>query len=338
MQPQILVPLDGSERAEAIIPPIVALARATHCIMFLLKVNVPLILQMPVAWTPPPGWTEEEMMISHDYLAGIARQLLAQGVNVHIEVMSGHPATNIVACAGENPAIVLIALATHAHSGLSRFVPGSITDQIVHASSKPVVLLYPAQEKPASSRPSGLAISSTHASRTILVPLDGSTSAERALPPVQRLATASGATVVLVSIIPLLEEKEGKKRTPATSAIIKAQADTLRTRAAYLEEKARQLRAAGVRVRTEVIIGKPSVEIQHACRQEQASMVVMAVHERNLFQRLCQSSTAVDVVRNVHLPVMLVRVNERERTQEPVPVSQERQEHNTRTQDTSQTA
>lgn len=101
MQPQILVPLDGSEQAEAIIPPVAALARATHSVVTLLKVNVPLVLQAPMAWTPPSGWTEEELLASHDYLAGIARRLLARRVMVHIEVMYGHPATNIIAYAEE---------------------------------------------------------------------------------------------------------------------------------------------------------------------------------------------------------------------------------------------
>lgn len=211
------------------------------------------------------------------------------------------------------------------------------------------MLLHPAHE-PATSLPGALALPTTLpvTNRTILVPLDGSACAERALTPVQRVATLSGAPVVLVSVVHINEEKEnngGKERvvrtvggTVSPSAAIEAQAKVLRIRAAYLERKAQQLRAAGVRVRTEVIIGEPSVEIQHACMQEHANMVVMAVHERNLFQRICQSSTAVDIVRNVHLPVMLVRVDEHEHTEPPILVTQEQQEQNIRKQDTSQTA
>ena len=342
MQPQILVPLDGSEQAEAIIPPAVALARATHSVLTLLKVNVPFVVRTPMAWTPPPGWTEEETLESHDYLAGIARRLLAQHVKVHIAVMSGHPATNIVAYAEENPSIMLIALATHARNGLSRFALGSITEQIVRATSKPVVLLHPSHE-PATSLPAALAppIVSPSTARTILVPLDGSVSAERALIPVQRIASASGAMVVLVSVVHFMEEKrskEGKGSAGGLSTTIEAQAKVMRMRAAYLEREAQQLRARGVRVRTEVIMGEPSLEIQHACMQEHASMVVMAVHERNLFQRICHSSTAMDIVRNVHLPVMLVRINEHERPEQPMLTTQVQQEQNTSRQDTSQTA
>lgn len=336
MQPQILVPLDGSEQAEAIIPPVAALARATHSVVTLLKVNVPLVLQSPMTWTPPSGWTEEEALASHDYLAGIARRLLARGVMVHISVMYGHPATNIVAYAEENPSVVLIAMATHARKGLSRFALGSITEQVVRTTSRPVVLLHPSHD-PATSLPAALALPTTLSvtNRTILVPLDGSASAERALAPVQRVATVSGATVVLVSVVQIYEKKE---HGVGPSAVIAAGAKVLRTRADYLERKAQQLRAKGVRVRTEVIIGEPSVEIQHACMQEHASMVVMAVHERNLFQRICQSSTAVDIVRNVHLPVMLVRVDGHDRTGDSALVTQEPQEQNIRKQDTSQTA
>ncbi|MEO8971739.1 MAG: universal stress protein [Ktedonobacteraceae bacterium] len=339
MQPQILVPLDGSEQAEAIIPPVAALARATHSVVTLLKVNVPLVLQSPMAWTPPSGWTEEEALASHDYLAGIARRLLARRVMVHIEVMYGHAATNIVAYAEENPAVQLIALATHARNGLSRFALGSITEQVIRATSRPVVLLHPSHE-PATSLPGALALPTTLpvTNRTILVPLDGTASAERALAPVQRIATVSGATVVLVSVMHMMEEKESRGSEFGSFATIKEQAAVLRMRVAYLEQKAQQLRASGVRVRTEVIIGKPAVEIQHACMQEHASMVVMAVHTHNLLQRICHSSTAVDIVRNVHLPVMLVRVNEHERPEQPILVTQDQREQNTRQHGTSQTA
>jgi nucleotide-binding universal stress UspA family protein len=150
--------------------------------------------------------------------------------------------------------------------------------------------------------------------------------------------------VVLVSVVHINEEKEGKEhkehkeRVVGPFAMMAAQAKVLRMRADYLERKAQQLRAAGVRVRTEVIIGEPAVEIQHACMQERASMVVMAVHTHNLLQRICHGSTAVDIVRDVHLPVMLVRVNEHERTEQPVLVTQAQQEQNTGQQNSSQTA
>ena len=48
--------------------------------------------------------------------------------------------------------------------------------------------------------------------------------------------------------------------------------------------------------------------------QAQADMIVMAVHDRNVFQRLHLTGTAVDVVRDAHIPVLLVRVQEREQS------------------------
>ena len=96
-------------------------------------------------------------MVSYDYLAGIARRLLAQRVKVHIEVMSGHPATNIVACAEESrhsPYRAGDACAAWSFP----FALGSITEQVIRATSKPVVLLHPTHE-PATSMPTALALS-----------------------------------------------------------------------------------------------------------------------------------------------------------------------------------
>lgn len=338
MQPQILVPLDGSEQAEAIIPPAAALARATHSVLTLLRVNVPFVLRTPMtSWAPPSEWIEEEVLDSHDYLAGIARRLLAQRLMVHLEVMSGYPATNIVAYAEESPAVVLIAMATRARGGLTRFAFGSITEQVIRTTSRPVLLLHPQEKQvtPLHSIPA-MSLIAPATARTILVPLDGSACAEQALVPVQRIAAATGAIVLLVSVVHSMEGREGKREMDDLSAAIKAQAEMLRMRSVYLERKARQLRAAGVRVQTEVIIGKPSVEIQHACIHEHVGMVVMAVHDRNLFQRICASSTAGDIVRDAHLPVMLVRINEREHLAQPVSSAQEQQDE--RKPNTSQTA
>ena len=298
MQPQILVPLDGSKQAEAILPPVAALARAAQCVITLVQVHVPILLKYPLSWAPPAEWVDEEMLVAHDYLAHVARHLLNQGVQVHIAVLDGHPATNILAYANEHPAVVLIAMASHERNSLQRVALGNVAEQVIASASKPVMLLYPQQRVDAPFP--------KVTSRTVVVPLDGTPFAEQALAPVQRLAIKSAATVVLVSVVCLMEGKGDMTNT------IRAQAEKVRARSAYLESKARQLQAAGVRVRTEVILGKPAVEIQHACEQSRADMIVMAVHERNIFQRLHLAGTAVDILRDVHLPVLLVRVRERE--------------------------
>jgi len=96
MQPQILIPLDGSRFAEAIIPSVIPLARAYSSTVTLLTVIAPPVVFTP--WTAialPESQQEEWELEAHDYLAKVAHTLMAQDVLVRIRVLVGDPALSI---------------------------------------------------------------------------------------------------------------------------------------------------------------------------------------------------------------------------------------------------
>ena len=77
------------------------------------------------------------------YLEGVAEPLRAQGFSVRTEVLIGDPATAVLQHIRYNPP-QLVAMATRGRRGLSRFVFGSVTEEIMHSLKKTPMLLIPA--------------------------------------------------------------------------------------------------------------------------------------------------------------------------------------------------
>ncbi len=151
----ILVPLDGSELAESVLPHVETLAkqRGTESInVVLLRVCEP--PATPTYYAPefsgvPLNWGEymdQEVarckQVSKNYLAGIEKRLKDIGISVQSEVLVGKATDKIVDYAQENP-FNLIVMATHGRSGLSRWVYGSAAENVLQAVSSPVLLVRP---------------------------------------------------------------------------------------------------------------------------------------------------------------------------------------------------
>ena len=138
---RILVPLDGSGLAEAALPRVAALARASGARVTLLQVvgpPAPELRPSEVAGLPEDDEALAER--ARRYLAGAAARLSEQGVGVETEVTFGWPAERIGAAAAEGHAD-LIAMSTHARGGLDRLIVGSVADQVLRRAEVPVLLV-----------------------------------------------------------------------------------------------------------------------------------------------------------------------------------------------------
>jgi nucleotide-binding universal stress UspA family protein len=142
--PRVLVPLDGSACAEAVLSEAIELARLVDGELVLLRV-VPLLDALP-----PPGaavWDVSalEMLQAEagPYLRDIAERCAADYPHVTRAVVRvGVPADSIIAAIDEEQVSVVM-MSTHAHSRWHRCLLGSVTDRVLHASTVPVVLLRP---------------------------------------------------------------------------------------------------------------------------------------------------------------------------------------------------
>jgi nucleotide-binding universal stress UspA family protein len=134
--------------------------------------------------------------------------------------------------------------------------------------------------------------------RTILVPLDGSPLAERAIPYAAALARGNGARLVLVRAV-LARALPGADMTSGDIAAIE-EAETV------LAAEAARLRAAGIEAEPYVYCDAADAAIVDAARHHRADLIVMSTHGRGGLQRWLYGSVADSMLRQVDVPVLLV--------------------------------
>jgi len=148
MYRKILVPLDGSELAESVLPHVETIARGCSVVdIILLRVcDAPSILA-----DYPEGkgrsWDKhvEQMTTNAEqqcniYLGNMEKQLRDQGFSVKVESRLGKPAEEIVDFANKN-GVDLIIMASHGRSGVSRWAYGSVADKVLRSTCVPVLLV-----------------------------------------------------------------------------------------------------------------------------------------------------------------------------------------------------
>lgn len=139
--------------------------------------------------------------------------------------------------------------------------------------------------------------------KKVLVPLDGSKLAERILPHVKTITKATGAKAILVRAVPAHAEfaleapRDTKKRIEAEEA----------EAAKYLEGVAKAMEKAGVKTKTEVLLGEPAVEILSAAEKENVDLVSMMSHGETGLSAFERGSVAEKILKHSLRPVLMVR-------------------------------
>ena len=142
-----------------------------------------------------------------------------------------------------------------------------------------------------------------------LIPLDGSTTAEGALPFILQIAGPLGLDVALLRVV-----------TPAPGAaavelgpVALENTNKLCAEAeAYLVPFATELRANSIRVTTHVRRGEPAQEILACARDSKADLIIMTTHGRTGVARLLFGSVAEAVLRHADIPLLLMRQTQAE--------------------------
>jgi nucleotide-binding universal stress UspA family protein len=142
----VLVPLDGSELAEGILPSVLQLGDLVGARYTLLRV----VLPVPFVVGPQgagPSFTETGALQSRDialtYLDRIAAGLRERGATVDVDtVLHTVPALGILDYAATH-AVDMIGMATHGRGGWSRLALGSVADKVMRGTLMPVLLYRP---------------------------------------------------------------------------------------------------------------------------------------------------------------------------------------------------
>lgn len=283
----ILVPLDGSDRAERAVPYAEALA-APGCQLILLEV----------------GQDDEEFQLLDRHADACAR----------LETVTGDPAQLILQVTAQL-GVGLIVMTTNGRGALGRWAFGSVADHVARSSPVPVMIIRPRE---GDTQPDPTI-------RRVVAPLDGSSLGEHALPIAGAIAQQVNVPVHLVTAVDLTRLMPvGLLPTAAFNAEIYEETITQAQRDAedWLTQAAGHLHQDGVGTTQEVRVGSPFGVIQEI--MQPGDVIVLASRRHQGVARLVLGSLAEQLVREGSAPIVLVPA--RDQVNEPtgdhaVPVS-----------------
>lgn len=143
MYKKILVPLDGSERAEAILPHVKELASLHKSHLVFMQVVEPPILVRPLVQPNVLLYQNEwdrRTEAAEMYLKRLEDRYQNEGFEVSIEIQYG-PVVDVIVEAAERHKTDLIAIASHGRSGLARVFYGSVTAGILQRADRPLLVV-----------------------------------------------------------------------------------------------------------------------------------------------------------------------------------------------------
>jgi nucleotide-binding universal stress UspA family protein len=146
MYQKIMVPLDGSELAECVLPHTEIIAKLCNASVELVSVIEP--IELPTRGGIALSGDDLKQIESHskhdaeNYLRGIVDRLKRTGIKAHSKLLTGKAADSLVNYIHKSNFDLLI-IATHGRSGISRWIWGSVADKILHSSAIPMLLVRP---------------------------------------------------------------------------------------------------------------------------------------------------------------------------------------------------
>ncbi|HEX2912375.1 MAG TPA: universal stress protein [Chloroflexia bacterium] len=314
---KLLVPLDGSMLSEKVLPYAVRLANRIDASILLLR-----IVDAPAY--KPVSYEQQQSLIeaAGNYLAEVVKtlanpelQVSTPPQRVETKVVFGEPVKEICELALFEKAD-LIVMSTHGRSGLSRLLMGSVASQILHNTALPVMLLRPFTQKNDQLLVETLygigeqnVCCFDESNGRILLTLDGSEVGEVAIEPAVELARKLNATVYLLRVVHPFNPVTygdmiglGYDRNDAATNLKEAIDDGMM----YLNEVEKLLNAKGVPCVKTVRSGVTAMEIIDYVQQIEPNAIVMATHGRGEVGHLFMGSVAEEVMRQSHLPVLMV--------------------------------
>jgi nucleotide-binding universal stress UspA family protein len=259
---RVLVSLDGSDLAASILPDAQRLAGAGGTVILIRTAS-----------------RDSERHLCRRYLEDIAGQLAPYHVETHVLPPSDQAVS--IDRATAHFGADMIALATRGRDLAELWQHGSVAWRAALRSTVPVLLRHSGVPTPPSG-PSG---------RRILVPLDGSVLAERALPLAAELAREWDAALWLVRVVAV------------DDPLVESAGDTPAEAESYVRQAAEQL---GGNVGGEVRVGLVVDSIVAAADELSVTDVVMTTHGRSGRSRILIGGVAQELVHRLGCPILVI--------------------------------
>jgi nucleotide-binding universal stress UspA family protein len=294
MYERIMVPLDGSNAAEMVLPYAEEIAT---------KFNSE--IAMVIVAEPTPAESDH---LFRAYLKTIQEKVRTElgnwgakpGTPVTIEVLAGKPAQEILGYAADKN-MSLVVMASRGTSGEGPWLLGNIAAKVLRATTKPVLLVR--KEAPAEGlQRKGLI-------KRILVPLDGSKVAEQIVPHAEELARGMGAELILFQAYEtFLGVISGEAMVTMSAEEIKeANRHREEDAKAYLRTIAGTLREMGLTVSEVVVPGAPADVILSYAESNAVDIISMSTHGLSGLKRWVFGSVTDKVLHAGDMPVLVVR-------------------------------
>jgi nucleotide-binding universal stress UspA family protein len=309
---RILVPLDGSALAEAILPEVTELAKLHHAEVLLVRVALGHAF-------PGVDPTEAQVRVVEEaetYLAAVQRRLVVERIHVDTAVRYGQAAEEILDHVRTRQAD-LIAMSTHGRSGIERWVMGSVAEKVLRASAVPVLLLRArvaapgdteaealAERAPVRPRPAEEVPPAIH---DILCPVDFSPTSEAALEHAGALAQRLGLRLTVLHVVdhPLYVAGFHIPHPPMEQM----HEELIQCGQTWVQDLVARKRQFLPATQTAVVLGTPYKEILRYAQTHEVDLIVMGTHGLTGLHRLVVGSTAERIVRLAPCPVFTVRVS-----------------------------
>lgn len=139
----VLVPLDGSDAALAVLPDAIEIGRPSGAFFSLLKVMLP---AFPLGSPYLPHLVEDEWEHAQArdaaarYLDDVAAQLEENGLNTDTTVLTDNRPADAILEYAERHGVDLLAMTTHGRGGVPRMIMGSVADKVVRGAEVPILI------------------------------------------------------------------------------------------------------------------------------------------------------------------------------------------------------
>ncbi len=257
------------------------------------------------------GHAAHAQIVSHAAIITRAAELRRAGAQVSVHFASGAIGDGIAQAAYEEHAD-LIVIAPHRRSLLRTLLQPGITGQLMRRAPTPL-LIWPERRAGAPRANDAAALEAaltTGVAGPVIVPLDGSREAERALPLAEAFAQEHQRTLLLVIVAAQLPLVGLDMYYPGVALPTGAELpeDRLREGLRYVGHLRTEIlaRTSDLAVQTAGRIGDPAPIVAELAASHPGSVVVMTTHERGRALRLLLGSVASELLSLTPVPLLIV--------------------------------